>query len=235
MSEVCLRRRVWLFDLDNTLHDASSHVFPELKRTMTEYVQRELKVDAAEAERLRRKYFERYGATLLGLVRHHGVRAAHFLHDTHQLPELARHVRGQGLDLAAIRRWPGRKFILTNAPRAYALRVLQLLGIEGLFEAVLSIEDMRMFGQLRPKPDARMLRRVAVRLRVRPGQCTLVEDTLVHQKAARRVGMRTVWMQGFARAGAAAHPGGAGPQRWCRRPGYVDQRVRRLADLSPRR
>ena len=92
-----------------------------------------------------------------------------------------------------------------------------------------------MFGQLRPKPDARMLRRVAVRLRVRPGQCTLVEDTLVHQKAARRVGMRTVWMQGFARAGAAAHPGGAGPQRWCRRPGYVDQRVRRLADLLPRR
>ena len=42
-----------------------------------------------------------------------------------------------------------------------------------------------MFGHLRPKPDARMLRRVAARLRCAPSRCVLVEDTLEHQKAAR--------------------------------------------------
>ena len=51
-----------------------------------------------------------------------------------------------------------------------------------------------MFGQWRPKPDARMLRAVAVHLGVPPARCVLVEDTLQHQKAARRVGMRTVDM-----------------------------------------
>ncbi|MBL0085301.1 MAG: pyrimidine 5'-nucleotidase [Ideonella sp.] len=221
----------WLFDLDNTLHDAGAHVFPALRDSMAAYVQRELKVDAAEAERLRREYFVRYGATLLGLVRHHGVRPAHFLHDTHRLPELDRHVAGQASDFAAIRRLRGRKLVLTNAPRAYALRVMRLLGIEGLFDAVLSIEDMSMFGQLRPKPDARMLRRVAVRLRVRPGRCTLVEDTLVHQKAARRVGMHTVWMQRFVRAEVPGRPGGHGEPRWSMRPAYVDRVVRSLRAL----
>ena len=27
---------VWLFDLDNTLHDASPHIFPHINRSMTE-------------------------------------------------------------------------------------------------------------------------------------------------------------------------------------------------------
>ena len=97
---------------------------------------------------------------------------------------------------------PGRKFILTNAPLAYAERVIGALGIGPLFDGVLSIEDMCMFGQLRPKPDVRMLRRVAVRLGVPPSRCVLVEDTLDHQKSARRIGMTTVWMQRWTRQAA---------------------------------
>lgn len=80
-----------------------------------------------------------------------------------------------------------------------------------------------MFGQLRPKPDARMFRHLAARLGVPPAACTLVEDTLVHQKAARRVGMDTVWMQRWL-----PRPEGARP---CRQPAYVGRRVRRLQAL----
>lgn len=219
---------VWLFDLDNTLHDAGAFVFPALKLSMRGYIQQQLQVDAAEAQRLNLHYWHRYGATLLGLMRHHGVDAAHFLHDTHRLPGLEPTVRGHRHDFAALARLPGRKFILTNAPRAYALRVLGALGIGHLFDGVFAIEDMAMFGQLRPKPDARMLRRMAVRMRVPPSCCVLVEDTLVHQKSARRVGMGTVWMQRFARR--AAMPDVALP-RWSMRPAYVDRRVRALGQL----
>ena len=88
------------------------------------------------------------------------------------------------------RRLRGRKFILTNAPRAYAERVLGVLGIGRCFDGLISIEDMHMFGELRPKPDARMLRTLLARLRVHAARCVLVEDTLQHQKAARRVGMQ---------------------------------------------
>jgi putative hydrolase of the HAD superfamily len=46
--------------------------------------------------------------------------------------------------------------------------VLSTLGLLPLFDGVFSVEDMTMFGHLRPKPDARMLRHLAARLGVPP-------------------------------------------------------------------
>ena len=187
--------RVWLFDLDDTLHDATRASMSEIRDAMGAYMVEHLGLSEADAHERRQLYWRRYGATLLGMVRHDGVKAAHFLHHTHVLPGLEARVRGHRADIAALARLRGRRYIVTNAPAAYALRVLGVLGITHLFEGVFSIEDMHMFGQLRPKPDARMLRRLAASLRVSPSRCVLVEDTLAHQKAARRVGMKTVWMQ----------------------------------------
>jgi len=99
--------------------------------------------------------------------------------------------------------------------------VLKVLGLQREFEAVLSIESMVQFGQLRPKPDARMLRAVAARLGVLPEQCVLVEDTLVHQKSARSIGMKTVWMRRWLR----------GKRSRLHRPAYVGQAVSRLRDV----
>ncbi|MCY7314782.1 MAG: HAD-IA family hydrolase [Rubrivivax sp.] len=217
---------VWLFDLDDTLHDASGASMRELHVSMGEYIQGTLGLTKSEADALRRRYWLRYGATLLGLVKHHAVKSAHFLHHTHLLPGLEQRVRGHAADIAALKRLSGRKFILTNAPAAYAARVLDVLGIGALFEGVIAIEQMHMFGKLRPKPDARMLRRLAARLRVATSRCVLVEDTLVHQKAARRVGMATVWMQRWLPPHARQ-----APARVLRRPAYVDRRVSRLRDL----
>ena len=221
-------RTVWLFDLDNTLHDAGSCVFGQMREAMGDYVANALNMGGDEARALNLHYWHRHGATLLGLMRHHGVKPAQFLHDTHRLPGLEQRLGGHRHDFAALRRLPGAKFILTNAPRAYALRVLDALRIGHLFDGVIAIDDMVMFGQLRPKPDARMLRRVAVGLGVPPHRCVLVEDTLVHQKAARRVGMATVWMQRFLRS--TPSPGQA-TARLSMRPAYVDRKLRGLRPL----
>ena len=231
-----VRPRVWLFDLDNTLHNASYAAFGGINEGMTAYIVEQLGVSPGEANALRLTYYLRYGATLLGLVRHHGIKPAHFLHHTHLLPGLEGRVHGHAHDFDAIARLPGRKFILTNAPRAYALRVLDTLGIGMLFDGVLSIEDMVMFGHLRPKPDGRMLRRVAVQLGVAPSRCVLVEDTLVHQKSARRIGMATVWMQRWTRQ-AAKH---IAPQAKVgvylhRKPTYVCARISSLQQLRKNR
>ncbi|MFO1217542.1 MAG: HAD-IA family hydrolase [Burkholderiaceae bacterium] len=220
---------IWLFDLDDTLHDAARASMPGIHEAMGAYMQRELQLTREQADALRRRYWLRYGATLLGLVHHHGVKAAHFLHDTHRLPGLEERVSGHRHDFAAIRRLRGTRLVLTNAPRAYAERVLGALRIAHLFDAVISIEDMVMFGHLRPKPDARMLRALVARLRVSVASCVLVEDTLVHQKSARAVGMRTVWMRRYAQRRPAA------PRlRRCGRPAYVDRQVLALRQLQRR-
>jgi putative hydrolase of the HAD superfamily len=218
------RDRVWLFDLDDTLHNASHRAFKELNASMTAYIETHLGLATDAAVALRHGYWLRYGATLTGLQRHNGVKAAHFLHETHLLPGLDPHLHGHSHDLAALRRLKGRKILMTNAPRAYAERVLAAIGLLGVFERLICIEDMACFGQSRPKPDARMFRVVLAALKLRPQRCILVEDTLVHQKTARGLGLKTVWMQRWLRQARA--------ERLQRRPVYVSQRVRSLAALA---
>jgi putative hydrolase of the HAD superfamily len=222
---------VWLFDLDNTLHDASYAAFGGINERMTAYIVEHLGVPEPQADALRKRYFLRYGATLLGLVRHHGVKGEHFLHHTHVLPGLEGRVRGFSHDFAALAALPGRKFVLTNAPADYTARVMGVLGVQHLFDGVLSIEDMRMFGHWRPKPDTRMLRAIAARLKVQPHRCVLVEDTVGHLRGAKAVGMGTVWMQRFTRS---ATWGIAMATRVSARPAHVDRRVTRLAQLLRR-
>ena len=237
-------RRVWLFDLDNTLHDASHAAFGPTRAAMNAYMVSELGLEPAEAARLRDHYWSRYGATLLGLVRHHGVQAAHFLELTHRHPGLEERLRTSAHDRAALKRLRGRKFVLTNAPRAYTLRVLNALRMADLFDGVISIEDMAMFGQLRPKPDARMFRCIAARLKVRASDCVLVEDTLANQKCARGLGMRTAWMQRYLDAryrgqlrGGATSGSNNGTRRRevgvhpCPSPRYVCAKIRSLQQL----
>ena len=53
---------------------------------MTQYIIDTLNVDLDEANRLRVGYTVRYGATLLGLVRHHGIDPADFLRASTRSP-----------------------------------------------------------------------------------------------------------------------------------------------------
>ena len=233
-------KRVWLFDLDNTLHDASHSAFAGINQAMTDYIVDHLALSHQDAAALRTHYWHRYGATLLGLVKHHGVNQMHFLEQTHTLPGLEDRVRCSLPDRAALKRLPGRKFILTNAPRNYAMRVMNTLRLTECFDGIICVEDMTMFGQHRPKPDARMFRHLAARLKVPTHACVLVEDTLAHQRSAKRVGMRTVWMQRYITASlrtplsptktpvktdikVSVHP--------CRKPPYVCARIKSIQRL----
>ena len=220
------RRTVWFFDLDNTLHDAGRAVFPTMNAAMTDYIRAHVGVPRDEADRLRVLYWNRYGSTLLGLMRHHRVSAPHFLRETHRFPGLEADLRGHRHDLNVLRRLPGRRVLLTNAPREYAQRVLRALRIEGCFDDLISIEDMRMFGHLRPKPDGRLFRYLPAKFKVAPRRCLLVEDTLEHQKAAYAAGWQTAWMQRWLRAGP-----GASAARPHRCPVYVNRRIRHLRAL----
>ena len=114
-----------------------------------------------EASVLRVQYWRRYGATLLGMIRHHDVDPHEFLRETHQFPDLHELVRRQHALVDLLRRLPGRKILLTNAPRQYAHGVLRHLGIARILDRVICIEDMRFAGLWQPKPSVAMMRRLA--------------------------------------------------------------------------
>jgi putative hydrolase of the HAD superfamily len=218
-------RRVWLFDLDNTLHDASHAIFGHIDQAMTQAVRQTLGVDADEANALRQKYWKRYGATAIGLARHHGVDLGHFLRRSHDF-DVAALVRAERGLSSALRALPGRKVLITNAPLHYAKAVLRHLDLLRHFDSLWGIEEMRMHGEFRPKPSPALLRYVLAREGVPAARAVLVEDTLDNLRSARAVGLRTVHV---------FHPGTPFSRVRFQRPAYVDLRVNSIRDLLLRR
>lgn len=186
-----MRRRVWLIDLDNTLHDASWRLMTEINRRMTDFVAGTLSLSSQEASALRARYWHRYGATLLGLVRHHGVDPDVFLRETHPDHDLEQYVmRAPGLRrrLALL---PGQRWLVTNAPRAYTNRLLGLLGISRCFHRLVCIDDMHAMTQLRPKPSAHLWARLLRAARRPAREVCLIDDSAPNLRTAHRAGIRT--------------------------------------------
>jgi putative hydrolase of the HAD superfamily len=192
-------RLTWIFDLDNTLHDYRARVMPLVSRSMTQFLQRDLGLSEDEASALRQTYLRRYGATLAGMVRLHGTDPRRFLEETHRVPELERIVLADRGLRHALRRIPGRKLLLSNAPLQYAQRVLRTLRIESLFHALYCIERARF----QPKPSPHAFRVLLRAERLVPGRCVLVDDMLENLRAAKALGMRTVWVSREARVPAS--------------------------------
>jgi putative hydrolase of the HAD superfamily len=203
-------RLVWIFDLDNTLHDASAHIFPHINRGMTAYLQQHLGLDEQAAGELRKHYWLRYGATLSGMMKHHGTDPEHFLWHTHQFPELHNMVLREPHLRHVLKKLPGRKLVFSNAPQRYAHAVLELLRIDGLFDGVFAIEQSRY----RPKPEMAGFMRLLKKHRLNPARCVMVEDSAENLQTAKRLGMKTVLVGGAAR-----------------KPAYVDMKIGNVMEL----
>lgn len=201
---------VWVFDLDNTLHNASAHVFPHINRGMTAYLQKHLDLDEQAAGELRMHYWQRYGATLSGMMKHHGTDPRHFLWHTHQFPELPGMVLREPRLRHVLKKLPGRKLLYSNAPQHYVHSVLRLLRIDDQFDAVFAIEHARY----RPKPEMAGFARFLKHHRLHPARCVMVEDSAGNLRTAKRLGMRTVWVS-----------------REEGRPAYVDVKIRDVLEL----
>lgn len=233
-----IREPIWLFDLDNTLHDASHAIFPAINLNMNVYIARVLHAaglpsdsDAVNAARI--AYWQRYGATLLGMVNHHQVRPEDFLREAHRFDDLPTMIRAERGLAKLLSRLPGRKILLTNAPRRYSHDVLRHLGLHRHFARHVPVEAMRVHGKLRPKPSRLMLQKLLAREKIAAGRCILVEDTVINLKAAKSLGMQTAWITQYLGGDARkhVHPGAGTTAAATKRPIYVDVKVKSVWQL----
>lgn len=225
----------WLFDLDNTLHDASHAIFPAINANMNAYMAQVLGRDGVPADgptvdAARLDYWRRYGATLLGVVKHHDVRAEDFLREAHRFDDLRQMIRAERGLGRMLARLPGRKILLTNAPRRYSREVVRHLGLHRHFARHIPIEAMHVHRQLRPKPSKSLLRKLLKRERIAAQRCILVEDTAVNLKAAKALGLRTAWVTGYL--GAAKGVSATERTNPTKRPIYVDVKVKSIRSLA---
>jgi putative hydrolase of the HAD superfamily len=204
-------RPTWIFDLDDTLHDASHAIFPKINQLMTLYIMQHLGLGESAAQALRTDYYLRYGATLLGLVRHHAIDPDHFLRATHLTKEWLPLLHWDHQIGAILAKLPGDKFLLSNGPQFYIEQLLRRMGIRHHFSAVYGVDRVGYH----PKPDPRAMLSLCAQQGLAAPGCIMVEDSLANLLSAKALGMRTVWLSSQTR-----------------RPGFVDARIAALRQLA---
>ena len=179
-------RDVWVFDLDNTLYPADHTIFAAIGERMTGYIARHLGIDHDAALTLRERYLDTYGATVIGLVRNHGVDATDFLAEVH---DVAVDGVSPDPDLAAlIAALPGRRLVFTNGARDYAHRIIARLGLNDAFERIVALEDV----DLAPKPEPRAFERLIALCGFDPRRAVMFEDHARNLEPAAALGFATV-------------------------------------------
>ena len=182
-----------------------------MNQTMTQYIMDHLDLDENAAHNLRKHYWRVYGATLKGLVRHHNTDPYHFLEETHQLENLNEMVIQVKRLRHTLNGLEGRKLVFTNAPRSYALRVLDIMDIEDVFELIFSVESTKFHA----KPSVRGFQQLLKTIKAKASDCIMLEDNLEALKTAKRLGMKTVWVS-----------------KKLHKPSYVDYRVSSVLALT---
>jgi putative hydrolase of the HAD superfamily len=179
----------WVFDLDNTLYPASSKLFDQASRRMTDYISAyfDLAPDAALARQ--KDFFVRYGTTLRGLMVEHGVAPEPFLEYVHKIDIGI--VSPNPLLAIKLGLLPGRKIIFTNASRVHAKRVMERIGITEHFEEIFDITDADYI----PKPNHASYVMMLRRHKVSPTTACMIEDLPGNLEPAKALGMATVWLR----------------------------------------
>lgn len=176
----------WVFDLDNTLYPHHVNLWQQVDARIGEFIGNYLKVDPAEARRIQKDYYLRYGTSMRGMMTEHGVRADDYLAYVHRIDHSP--LQPNPAMGAAIAKLPGRKLILTNGSTDHAGKVLERLGLERHFEAVFDI----IAAELEPKPAPQTYRRFLDLHRVDPTRAAMFEDLARNLVVPHQLGMTTV-------------------------------------------
>ncbi len=176
----------WVFDLDNTLYPASCRLFDQMHVKMGNYLMRHFDLSDDEAKRLRSDLYHRHGTTLRGLMVEYDHTPDGFLDEVHDIDYSA--VPHSPLLREALQSLPGRKLIYTNGTTSHANRVIEKLGVGGVFSGFYDIVDSDFI----PKPQRGPYEKFLIDHKVEATRAAFFEDLAVNLKVPHEMGMRTV-------------------------------------------
>lgn len=176
----------WVFDLDNTLYPADARIMDQVDQRMTEFVMQLLDLDRPSARAVQKKYWREYGTTLNGLMSNHVVDMAHFLDFVHDVDHST--ITPDPVLAERIANLEGRRLVYTNGSVKHAEKVIDRLGLNGLFDALYDIEA----GGFTPKPHRESFERFTASLAVDPGEALMFEDSARNLETAAQMGFTTV-------------------------------------------
>ena len=178
----------WVFDLDNTLYPAENNLFSQVDKRMGEFIAQRFSLAPDAAKRLQKTYFRKYGTTLRGLMTEHDVLPEDFLNYVHDIDFNV--LEENNVLKTALNSLEGRKIIYTNASCDYAQKVVEKIGLGGIFDGIFDIKS----ADFAPKPEADSYQKMVRLMDVDPKKSVMVEDIARNLIPASNMGMTTVWV-----------------------------------------
>ncbi|MCQ2913710.1 MAG: pyrimidine 5'-nucleotidase [Alphaproteobacteria bacterium] len=178
----------WVFDLDDTLYPPNKTLNNEMGERISNYIMKVAHVDKERADFMKKDFYQRYGATVWGLMNEYEVDPVDFTEDIHKLdlsvlkkdPELRK----------AIELLPGKKYVFTNGAYQHATGVIKQVGLEGLFEGIFSIREAEYI----PKPAQETFMKMFDYFDLIGEECLMFDDNQKNILGAKKAGMKTVWI-----------------------------------------
>jgi putative hydrolase of the HAD superfamily len=179
-----------LCDLDNTLYPASSGVMGMVGKRITHYMTERLGIPGESVDQTKKKYYQKYGTTMRGLILHYGIDPEDYLKFVHDLPVDEYIQLDPALD-AMLDSIPLHKAVFTNADHDHAWRVLGALGVRHHFEWIIDVHDFEFLS----KPHPCAYHRILKILDAHADECIMVEDVAHNLTPAKAMGMVTILVQ----------------------------------------
>lgn len=134
-------KKIFFFDIDNCLYPPSTKINDMMQVKIHDYFKTNLELNDQDAHNLHMNYYKTYGLAIEGLVRNHQVDALDYnskVDDSLDLHAVLRYDKSLRETLITIKE--SHKFdlfwLITNAYKNHALRVVSFLGIGDLFEGL---------------------------------------------------------------------------------------------------
>lgn len=190
------------FDLDDTLYPPNTGLWHAIKGRMNAYMRERMGFREEQIAAIREKYYLQYGTTLRGLQANHKIDAQDFLAYVHDLP-LKEYLTPNPVLRSIIASLPTRNLIFTNADIPHAERVLTVLDLRDLFDAIVDVNAIDPY--CKPMPESFQ---IALRAAGEsdPAKCVMIDDIHRTTSAARRAGLFSIlYNPSFPPESADAH------------------------------
>ena len=183
-----MRFTTFFFDLDDTLYPPAAGLWKQIGGRISRYMVERMNFQPDQVEDMREKYFREYGTTLRGLQANYKVDMDDYLAFVHDVP-LSDYIQPDPQLRAAIELIPARKFIFTNADTNHARRVMEVIGLQGLFDGIIDVHAIAPYCKPMPESFELALKKAGS---PDPHACVLLDDQRRITRAARLVGLYTV-------------------------------------------
>ncbi|MCW1309767.1 MAG: HAD-IA family hydrolase [Candidatus Nanoarchaeia archaeon] len=188
-----LNTQLFIFDLDGTLYSFKEGSFEqsdfakEIRDRSVDFIASKLGTTKQEAERIREYINSRYGGEIsIGVEKEFDIPRDEYFNYVWDI-DARKYLSKDEKLVDLLRRIPGKKVILTTAPKIWAERALKALGVDGLFDDIFTGEpDVR-----KPNPEA--FRQILEKYRCKPKDAVMIGDSPKEDIIpARKLGIETI-------------------------------------------